>query len=1027
MAAAHTLLFTDVVDSTALAERLGDAAAAALWAQHDRAARDLFAQHRGREIDRTDGFFAMFDEPADAMAFGFAYHAAAAALGLQARVALHTAAVALRENDAADVARGAKPLEVEGLAKPYTARLMGLARGGQTLASAATVAALQAVHATAAHVHSHGHYRLKGVADPVEVFELQQGADPAFVPPPDSDKAYRVVRLDRKQGGLWQPVREVPHNLPAERDTFVGRIGELRALALRLEGGERLITVLGPGGTGKTRVVRRYALAWLGDWPGGVYFCDLSEARGEEGVLAAVAAGLGVPPGPGDAAVQLGHAIAARGSCLVILDNAEQVLAPVAALVTRWLDRAGSASVLVTSRELLRLDGEGVFPLDPMPVDDTAADAVALFETRARAQRPDFAIDDGNRTAVLEAVRLLDGLPLAIELAAARVRLLSPAQIVERLRDRFALLAGPRHGAAARQATLRAAIDWSWQLLQPWEQAALAQCAVFEGGFTLSAAEQVLDLAPWPTAPSAMDVVQALLDKSLLRTEAPARLRVDEPHFGMYVSIHTYARERLQAAGEAAAAEVRHGRHYAAFGAAMAPLVERERDGRRHLQTLALDRDNLLAACRRALARGDIALAAECLVGVWPALQVQGPLATALALGAALYARSTVEPSTRLAVCRTYGIALVVSGGSPDTAAAVLGEALGLARQLGRGLAEGEVLSRLGELHATGLHIDDARAALDEALVVTRRSGDRVNEAHALGRLAALDHHQGRWDTFEARCQAALALYHEAGGAYREPQLLNLLGMRTHDQGHTERALSLFGAARERSQASGNRLQEATSLGNIAAVYADLGRTDEALRAQQGSLALHREIGNRTGEGIQLGEIGSSYARMTQFAAAFEHLEAALAIAREVGNRRHELHLLGTLAEWRARRGQLQLARECLHGALQAARSAGYRVATGRLLAGLGRIEGLDGHLDAAGQALAEGETLLREAGDRLQLARLLCTRGRIDLAQGRTDAAAAALAEAEAAAQGIGVAPGSELREDIEGLRQALAAPDAT
>ena len=186
--------------------------------------------------------------------------------------------------------------------------------------------------------------------------------------------------------------------------------------------------------------------------------------------------------------------------------------------------------------------------LDPLPLE---RDAVELFVQRARAQQADFALGPGNRAAVGEIVRLLDGLPLAIELAAARARVLSPAQLVERLRDRFRLLAGAR-GAAARQATLRAAIDWSWDLLAPWEQAAFAQCSVFERGFTLAAAESVLELTAWPEAPQTIDAMQALVDKSLLRSwipAEPARYDIEEPCFGMYLSLHEYAAEKLVASG----------------------------------------------------------------------------------------------------------------------------------------------------------------------------------------------------------------------------------------------------------------------------------------------------------------------------------------------------------------------------------------------------------------------------------------------------------------------------------------------
>ena len=305
----------------------------------------------------------------------------------------------------------------------------------------------------------------------------------------------------------------------------------------------------------------------MGDWPGGVYFCELSEASSLDGIFFAVATALEVSLGKDDPVVQLGHAIAARGRCLVVLDNFEQVVQHAPASLGRWLDRAAEAAFVVTSRERLRLPGEAVLPLEPLPL---ATDAIDLFAVRPRAQRPDFALTEANRVAVAEVVRLLDGLPLAIELAASRSSILSPAQLVERMRDRFDLLAGAR-GVAARQATMRAAIDWSWEMLVPWDQAALAKCAVFEGGFTLAAAEAVLDLAAWPEAPPALAAVQMLVDKCLLRTWHPAeqgRLDIAEPYFGMYVSIHDYAREKLQASGsDALAAEQRHGRHFAGFGA----------------------------------------------------------------------------------------------------------------------------------------------------------------------------------------------------------------------------------------------------------------------------------------------------------------------------------------------------------------------------------------------------------------------------------------------------------------------------
>ena len=252
---------------------------------------------------------------------------------------------------------------------------------------------------------------------------------------------------------LWRPVREVRHNLAAERDAFVGRAAELRALAQRLDAGTRLLTVVGPGGTGKTRLVTRYGHAWLGDWPGGVVFCDLSEARSTRGhPLRRRARARRAARARRRERSSSAMRSPRRGRCLVILDNFEQVAAHAPATLGRWLDRAAEAS--------FRRDE----PRAPAPRRARRSSPSNRWRWptrrsscsprgRVRSQ-PGFALTPANRAAVADIVRLLDGLPLAIELAAARIRVLSPAQIVARLQDRFRLLAGAR-GVAARQATLR--------------------------------------------------------------------------------------------------------------------------------------------------------------------------------------------------------------------------------------------------------------------------------------------------------------------------------------------------------------------------------------------------------------------------------------------------------------------------------------------------------------------------------------------------------------------------------------------
>lgn len=754
----RTLLFTDIVDSTKVVQRLGDAAAATLWFEHDRLARALLAEHGGLEIDRSDGFLLLFDDVALAARFALGYHAAATGLHLAARVGIHHGPVTLRKNPPEAVARGAKPIEVDGLAKPLAARVMGLAAGGQTLLSGDAALVLQPALLPGQQLRNHGHYRLKGIEEPLMLFELGD-KHCGFVPPADAEKAYRVVA----DGELWKPARDIRHNMPPEPDAFVGRSAELRALAYRLDSGARLLTLLGTGGTGKTRLARRYARAWLGEWPGGVAFCDLSEARSVEGIFYAVASALGVPLGKDDPVVQLGHAIAGRGRCLVILDNFEQLAAHADSTVTRWVQRAADATFVVTSREVLHVPGEQVFNVEPLLID---TEGVELFIARARARWSGFEVDASSRVAVRELVGLLDGLPLAIELAAARVPVLSPLQILERLNDRFALLARAR-GAAARQTTLRAAIDWSWNLLVPWEQAALAQCSVFEGGFTLEAAEAVLDLASTGGAPTVLDVVQALIDKSLLRTwvrPLQDRLDFNEPYFGMYVSIREFAQAKLDAISPPArdVAEARHGAYFARFGSEQAlEALDRHSGGVRR-QALINDLDNLVAACRRALGRVDTEVATATYRAAAAVLELRGPIAFSLGLGTEVLALASDSPVQTIATLVARARASERCGYTEE-ARVGFEQALAMARELHQRRWEGHALSNLGRLKQDWGRTEEALEHHEQALAIYRDLGERGAEGLVLGNLGIVHRDQSRGSDAQKCYEAALEIHRAVG------------------------------------------------------------------------------------------------------------------------------------------------------------------------------------------------------------------------------------------------------------------------
>ncbi|MFO1328930.1 MAG: hypothetical protein U1F56_16345, partial [Rubrivivax sp.] len=378
----RTLLITDVVDSTQLSERLGDAAMARVWAAHDRAARDLLVPWRGREIDKTDGMLLLFEQPADALQYALAYHEALAALPvpLRARAGLHVAPVILRRNSDEDVARGGKPIEVEGLAKPTTARVMALARGGQTLLTPEAFAALAGALPGLGLPHaSHGHWVLKGVSEPVELFEVGRDAL-AFAAPPDAEKAYRVVRA----GERWLPVRHVPNNLPETPTTFVGRERELAEVRALL-GKARLVTLLGMGGMGKTRMSLQLAAELKAEFPDGVWFLDLAPLRDESLVLAEAAQLLGVREEPGRPLLQLVTQHLRDQRAQMVVDNCEHLLQPAAALIHAVMKVAPKVVFITSSRVPLRLPGEQTYPVQPLPLPQ-ASDGLDALRHNAAVQ-----------------------------------------------------------------------------------------------------------------------------------------------------------------------------------------------------------------------------------------------------------------------------------------------------------------------------------------------------------------------------------------------------------------------------------------------------------------------------------------------------------------------------------------------------------------------------------------------------------------------------------------------------------------
>ncbi len=826
----RALLLTDVVDSTKLAERLGDSAMAEAWAQHDRAARDLLPQWRGREIDKTDGMLLLFESAADAVGYALAYHRALATLPtpLVARAGLHVGAVILRENDEADVARGAKPLEVEGLAKPVAARVMSIARGGQTLLSAE---AREDLGKSEHRLQSHGHWMVKGVADPLELFEVG-GADTRFAAPADSDKVFRVLRA----GDWWMPVREVPNNLPQQGTSFVGREREMDEVRGLLPNA-RLLTLLGMGGFGKTRLSLQVAADVLHEFPDGVWFLDLAPIRDGALVVSEAAQVLGVREEPDRPLLQSVCAHLKTRRVLLILDNCEHLVKPAADLAHAIVKVAPFARLLASSRQALRVPGEQIYPILPLPLPQRGdgakallrSPAVRLFVDRAQGHKPSFELNEREAPAVAALVERLEGIPLALELAAARVRSLSVADINTRLKDRYKILTGGARVHDERQQTLRALVDWSYELLTESEQTLLNRLSAFVGGFDMPAAELVGGAEPL-LADDVLDLIESLLEKSLVMLDD----RDEGIRYRMLETIRDYAREKLEHSGELDATLARHCDHFFVMAKAANQGLEgpEQADWVWRVET---ELDNVRAAVALALAGGvDPIMAvkfAVSLAGFWI---LRGYSTEGRAVVKAALALPAVQASDLGRAWALYtGSRLAESQSDLAEATRMLEQCLELRRGLGNPVDIAATLSTLSLVRLQSGDVERAEAGEREALQIFTGLGDRVGEAIGLLHLGQFATYRGELDAARTLLEQCLAVAREIKSMDIEGECELHLGEAAFDAGLADKASQHYKRSLIVCREGGDKRGEANALWHLGQI--DLGAAD--LPAARGRLA----------------------------------------------------------------------------------------------------------------------------------------------------------------------------------------------
>jgi predicted ATPase len=750
-----TFLFTDIEGSTRLLQELGDDYANVL-AEHYRIMRGAFARHGGVEVDiQGDAFFVAFAKASDALAAAADAREALAGGPIRVRMGLHTG----------------EPMTTEegyvGIDVHRAARIAAAGHGGQILLSQATRDL-----AGAGRLRDLGFHRLKDLTAPERLYQL---GDDDFPPLKSVDQT----------------------NLPVQPTPFVGRERELAEVLSLLES-HPIVTLTGPGGSGKTRLALQAAAESVEEYGDGVWFVSLAAVRDPALIEPTITQTVG---GPDD----LNEFLAGKRT-LLVLDNLEQLLPEAAEIVGRL-----AARVLATSRSRLNISAEQEYPVRTLPLDD----AVALFTQRARQLEPGFEPDE----AVTEIARTVDGLPLALELAAGRVKVLTSAQILERLGRSLDLLSTGAHDAPARQRTLRATVEWSHELLGEDEQELFARLAVFAGSFDLDAAEQVCS--------ADLDVLQSLVDKSLLR-------RMEDGRFFVLATIREFAVEKLAQADDAAALRRRHDDHYLEVAEEL-DTVEQP-SGLREVSPPSLKRyEQELTNFRAALSgfarddRKDELLRLG--TALWRFWFVRTYYRDAIGwLDTAPLRDESVPTATRAAAFATAGAIAFYVLDDVEQADALWRDGLALTGETD------DPRERALERHRTGSvtwrrgEVAEALEIHEEAARLFEQAGDqrsRLTELHFIGE-ARRD--LGEYEEGRRMLEETLALARSLGSMRQQVSTAHSLGDLHLDLGETEAALRRYGESLALAVESGEPRTQVYCIAGIACALVQMGAAADGAR-----------------------------------------------------------------------------------------------------------------------------------------------------------------------------------------------------
>jgi predicted ATPase/class 3 adenylate cyclase len=790
-----TFLIADIRGYSQFTSRVGDEAAAHLASVFADIVESGVERRGGSLIElRGDEALAVFPSPREALR---------AAVDVQARFAeAATDTLPLRVGMGIDAGEALRVRDgYRGGALNLAARLCARAQAGEILATDGVLHL--AGQLDDLDLRSRGHATFRGIGAPVLVHSVgAAGSLPATMPP------------------LAPPTQDDRSNLPDPPTPLVGRREELEAVSgLLHDPGIRLVTLTGMGGTGKTRLAIEVGSILREDFPGGVYFVPLATVTDATQVLERVAHSLGVGEVANESLAETVSARLASNRTLLVVDNLEHLPDAVPALAA-LLDTCRELSILATSRSVLRLTREHEFRLEPLtlpgawatPHDLLRSDAVRFFVERAQAVKPRFALDESSALAVVELVTRLDGLPLALELAAARIRVFPLPALLARLSRRLEVLTGGARDMPARQQTLRGAIDWSYSLLTPDEQRLFRRLAIFSGGVDFEAAEAVCG-----DAIDVMNGLQSLLEQSLLTLDVD-----DEPHYRMLETILEYALERLEASGEAGEIGRRHTLYYVGLVTEASRGLE-EGHQTEWLARLTREHDNIRAALRRAHANHDLETLLTLSASMWRFWWIRGYLREGRNwVDGALSTRGDADGALRANALNGAGN-LAWALGDYDSAEARHREALTLRRAIGDRTGEVRSLNNLGAIAETRGRYGDAAQFYREALAIARETGSDWITALALGNLGGVQFLLGEREAGIAACEESLNLYHRLGDGVSENRTLNSLVYLLLEQQAFTRALPHAVRSLYLVRDAGIVENAAASLDNAAALLVGLG------------------------------------------------------------------------------------------------------------------------------------------------------------------------------------------------------------